>query len=659
MRAIPAIATIASLVILAVHILAVQPRPLSEQPFPDAPEYADAAWQIAHGNGYVTYVLDYNVHDIKPRPPRYPPGFSLALAPFALVGDYPSNVQTGAKFFDALYLLITVISAWSVGGPLAATLSAAFIGTSPFVQAYATLVMSDAFATGLTVLSFWLILRPSTRRVTLAGVLSGVLVAVRLSSILNIVALFLALTKFRKQLLLSALPGIGALGLFQWATFGNPLKTGYDYWLPGLRNFDWMYAIVSVPLREGPWIIADALKGQLMQWVCPCPVGGPEAALPNIPFYLAVVLGFFWLFTPPFTPLLGMGYVWKHHKEAAPGFTLWLTILSFGFYAFYVDEGSRFMAAPVTLLGVYAAIVVAHWIEGKVNWNGWQKGKQQDADAGTLGEKSNTDQFQKERASVTANSSLSLSIIIPVYNEANTIQSVLERILNVPLPIREIIVVDDGSTDATSQIVKSVSSQRPCIRLVQHEHNQGKTNALKTGFAGCSGDIVVVQDADLEYDPYEIPALIQPIQSGEADVVYGSRFLVRRATRVLYFRHYLANRLVTFLSNLFTDLNLTDVETGYKAFRGEIIRNMVITSIGFGFEIEVTAKVAKLHCRVYEVPISYHGRTYEEGKKIGIWDGVAALWYILVYNLFWSLRRSYRVLPQLPVLKEDWTGDGR
>jgi len=246
-----------------------------------------------------------------------------------------------------------------------------------------------------------------------------------------------------------------------------------------------------------------------------------------------------------------------------------------------------------------------------------------------------------------------------VYNEANTIQSVLERILNVPLPIREIIVVDDGSTDATSQIVKSVSSQRPCIRLVQHEHNQGKTNALKTGFAGCSGDIVVVQDADLEYDPYEIPALIQPIQSGEADVVYGSRFLVRRATRVLYFRHYLANRLVTFLSNLFTDLNLTDVETGYKAFRGEIIRNMVITSTGFGFEIEVTAKVAKLHCRVYEVPISYHGRTYEEGKKIGIWDGVAALWYILVYNLFWSLRRSYRVLPQLPVLKEDWTGDGR
>jgi hypothetical protein len=420
-RAIPVIATIASFVI----ILAVPLRPLSEQPFPDAQEYADAAWQIAHGNGYVTYVLDYNVHDIKPRPPRYPPGFSLALAPFALLGNYPSNIQMGAKFYDAVYLLITVISAWVAGGWLAATLGAIFIGTSPFVQAYASLVMSDAFATGLTVLSFWLILRPSTKRVTLAGVLSGVLVVVRLSSILNIVALFLALVpKSRKQLLLSALPGIGALGLFQWATFGNPLKTGYDYWLPGLRNFDWRYAIVSVPLREGPWIIADALKGRLMQWVCPCPVGGPEAALPNIPFYLAVVLGFFWLFAPPFTALLGMGYVWKHRKEAAPGFTLWLTILSLVFYAFYVDQGSRFMAPPVTLLGVYAAVVLAHWIQGKVHWDGWQKEKQQDADAGTVAEESNTDQFQKERASVPANSSLPLSIIIPAYNGANTIQSV-------------------------------------------------------------------------------------------------------------------------------------------------------------------------------------------------------------------------------------------
>jgi len=156
---------------------------------------------------------------------------------------------------------------------------------------------------------------------------------------------------------------------------------------------------------------------------------------------------------------------------------------------------------------------------------------------------------------------------------------------------------------------------------------------------------VIVQDADLEYDPAEIDEVIAPILEGKADVVYGSRFLVRKAARVLYFYHYLANKGLTFLSNLFTNVNLTDVETGYKAFRGEIIRNMVITSAGFGFEIEVTAKVAKLHCVMYEVPISYHGRTYAEGKKIGFKDGLAALWYIVKFNLLCSLKDSFRVLP--------------
>jgi len=156
---------------------------------------------------------------------------------------------------------------------------------------------------------------------------------------------------------------------------------------------------------------------------------------------------------------------------------------------------------------------------------------------------------------------------------------------------------------------------------------------------------VIVQDADLEYDPAEIAGVIAPIPAGEPDVAYGSRFLVRKATRVLYFYHYLANKALTFLSNLFTNINLTDVETGYKAFRGEIIRNMTITSSGFGFEIEVTAKVAKLRCAIYEVPISYHGRTYEEGKKIGFTDGVAAGWYILKFNVLCSLENSFRVLP--------------
>lgn len=242
---------------------------------------------------------------------------------------------------------------------------------------------------------------------------------------------------------------------------------------------------------------------------------------------------------------------------------------------------------------------------------------------------------------------LTLSFIIPAYNEAKTIESVVARVLEANPHTHEIIVVDDGSRDDTVTIVERLCQQYPCVRLQKHTRNQGKTAALCTGFAASTGEIVVVQDADLEYDPYDIPSLIEPIESGRADVVYGSRFLVRRAARVLYYRHYLANKFLTMFSNVLTDINLTDVETGYKAFRGEIIRQMVITSKGFGFEIEVTAKVAKLKCRMYEVPISYHGRTYEEGKKIGFKDGLYAIWYILLYNLMWSKERSFRTIPKL------------
>jgi glycosyltransferase involved in cell wall biosynthesis len=239
-----------------------------------------------------------------------------------------------------------------------------------------------------------------------------------------------------------------------------------------------------------------------------------------------------------------------------------------------------------------------------------------------------------------------LSVVVPAFNEEATLAQVIEKLLLIPR-LLEVVVVDDCSTDATYEIARRLDASHPQVRVARHERNAGKTEALRTGFAMTRGEIVIVQDADLEYDPAEIPLVILPIVNDRADVVYGSRFLVRRATRVLYFYHYLGNKFLTFLSNALTNLNMTDIETGYKAFRGDIIRNMRITSRGFGFEVEVTAKVAKLGCAVYEVPISYYGRTYKEGKKIGTRDGLQALWLILRFNLFCSLRSSFTRLPEL------------
>ncbi len=239
-----------------------------------------------------------------------------------------------------------------------------------------------------------------------------------------------------------------------------------------------------------------------------------------------------------------------------------------------------------------------------------------------------------------------LSVVVPVFNEEATLKEVVENLLVVPC-LLEIIIVDDGSTDNTPEVARQLAENHSQVRMVRHQRNSGKTAALKTGFALTTGEIVIVQDADLEYDPSDIYGVIQPILQGHADVVFGSRFLVRRAARVLYFYHSLANKFLTFLSNSLTNLNMTDVETGYKAFRGEIIRNMVIVSSGFGFEVEVTAKVAKLKVSIYEVPISYYGRTYLEGKKIGLKDGLMALWLVIRFNLFCSLRSSFREVPRL------------
>lgn len=223
-----------------------------------------------------------------------------------------------------------------------------------------------------------------------------------------------------------------------------------------------------------------------------------------------------------------------------------------------------------------------------------------------------------------------LSVIIPVFNEACTILKVIEKVKEAPFD-KEVIVVDDGSTDGTGSLL----GDRPAdeVKVLFHERNRGKGAAVRTALPHVTGDIVIIQDADLEYDPSEYPALIAPILEGKADVVYGSRFL-GGPHRVLFFWHAVGNKIVTTLSNILTDLNLSDMETGYKVFRTEVLRRIEIETNRFGFEPEITAKVARMKCRVYEVPISYWGRDYSEGKKINWKDGLAAIYWILKFNLF-------------------------
>lgn len=230
-----------------------------------------------------------------------------------------------------------------------------------------------------------------------------------------------------------------------------------------------------------------------------------------------------------------------------------------------------------------------------------------------------------------------LSVIVPCYNEKATIEKILEEIDEVSLGTtqKEIIIVDDGSQDGTRELLESLAKKYPSIQLIFQDHNQGKGAALKRGIQESTGDVVVIQDADLEYDPQEYKRLLYPIERGHADVVYGSRFIGGEPHRIIYYRNQVANKFLTFLSNMFTGLNLSDMETCYKMFRGELARELAkhLKSQRFGFEPEITARVAKSKARVYEIGISYYGRSKEEGKKIGYRDGVKAIWEIIYFNL--------------------------
>ena len=243
---------------------------------------------------------------------------------------------------------------------------------------------------------------------------------------------------------------------------------------------------------------------------------------------------------------------------------------------------------------------------------------------------------------------ITVSVVIPAYNEINTAEALLRRVRKVPLHL-EVIVVDDGSTDGTRTLLKKLEKEGLIDRLVFHAHNMGKGAALRTGFKHATGDVTVVQDADLEYDPMEFPLLLHPILSGKADAVYGSRFL-GGPHRVLLFWHSVGNSFLTLLSNMFTDLNLTDMETCYKMVRTELLQSLPLSADRFGIEPELTARLAQAHARIYELPISYNGRSYSEGKKINWKDGVAALWYIFRSNVLGPRARPWT--PSAPALWE-------
>lgn len=359
-------AAVLACTIVLVTVERAAERPLAMQPAPDSIEYATGAQSIAHDRGfYSSYTAAHNWR----QPPRYPPGYPLALAPFAAVGSYPRNVQRGAKFWAMAYVLIVVIAAWVLGGPLAAILAAVFIGVSPFARDAAGLILSDAFTATLTVLMLPLVKYMNRDGARLAGAAGGFSLLARVTGGVNLIAVLATLPRrLLKPAILFAIPSVIVLALLQWVLFNNPLETGYSYWGVASHNFALSY-LTGSSVREGPFIFPDLLNGKLMSWVCPCQLGGAQASLPNITFYPALLAGLFWVFSPPLVPLLGLAYAWRHRRDAVGRYTLLVLVLSLLVFAVYFYQGTRFMAGPATVLTVLAAVWLAE-LAGSA-WRRW------------------------------------------------------------------------------------------------------------------------------------------------------------------------------------------------------------------------------------------------------------------------------------------------
>jgi 4-amino-4-deoxy-L-arabinose transferase-like glycosyltransferase len=342
-----------------VYVERAPEQPLALQPGPDAPEYASAADAIAHDKGFYTYL-----HGGIRQPPRYPPGYPMALAPFASFGSYPHDVERGAKLWAMFYVLIAVLAAWVLGGPLAAVLAALLVAISPFAHDAAGLVLSDAFVAALTVLMLPLIRLSNRAGDRLAGAATGLATIARVTAGINLLAMLAAMPRRSyKSLLLFAIPWLVGLGLLQWVMFGSPLTTGYDYWGVSAHFFSLSYITGSSVVREGPFIFPDRLNGDLVSFVCPCQVGGPQASLPNLTFYPLVLTGIFWIFSPPLIPLLGVAYAWRTRRDPVGRYALLLVAANLALFEIYQFQAARFIAGPATVLLVLACVWLAQVCE--------------------------------------------------------------------------------------------------------------------------------------------------------------------------------------------------------------------------------------------------------------------------------------------------------